>query len=337
MDPHIFNSIIQHYYNSKQYNTLQIKFHTSNFKIYKFEHQNIINTYGSLCKYKFHILKNFINKHYFIINPKIYEPIIFNTFCLYQKFLFSINKFKLLYKIKYKFKKYNCDTDLSLTPFKNIKQQYIISLIEQNTIYKFSVLDLIKVFKTALYTSKYLIVKTKLPCNPYTNIPFSIHNLFNIYYHIIFKTNIILPYYIHSFFQNNANITLFKINNEYTLKFNSVIEYIDSEVPNVLINDIVDMFEFISSFYKSFYVNFNYLIPSNFSIIYNKCKNMFTFFMLLQLYNSTDNHYHYILKLFKEQFNFFKTKFPHFSKKRISFYSSFDKNNRTLLFQHYIK
>ena len=82
-----------------------------------------------------------------------------------------------------KFKsKYNVDTDLHLNPLEVLPENQKILILENNTLYDFKLKDLLSCWKIALLSSQGLFSKPFALKNPYTNIPFKINNLYNIYY-----------------------------------------------------------------------------------------------------------------------------------------------------------
>jgi hypothetical protein len=336
MNYNILNTIIYNYNFTyfNNFNKNEIYFLTSYFKIYNNKQLIYINNnFNSIIKYKFHILNNYINNKYFIINDNLQYSKIFYVFYLYQKIYFAINKFKHIYKLKFKFKSYNCNTDLNLTPFNELNPNSIIELVENNTKYKFSIFDLIKIIKSSLFSNKYMFIKSKLPINPYTNLPFSFHNLYNIYFHAIFKSNIILPSFIYSFFQNNTSIDIFKKHNEYILNMNSITDYIDNEHYNVLFNDVKDMCYLINQFFPYYRLKPKNISSNKYQYNVNICKHLLLYYFAIQINKSGTDRYNDCVRLFKEQVILFMIKYPNFTKKKLRFYSSFNNNNRTLLYE----
>ena len=81
-----------------------------------------------------------------------------------------------------RYKMYDVSTDLKLNPLVGYDKRYIITIAENKVLYKFSIYDLLYVIQTNLTYTYALFVDPKFPRNPYTNLPFSIHNLYNIFY-----------------------------------------------------------------------------------------------------------------------------------------------------------
>lgn len=143
-----------------------------------------------------------------------------------------------LYMILYKFvsriktrkyiKQYNNEgLDLCGTPVQNP-----ITLVEGKTAYQFSTKDLQKVVVNALTHHKYLIPEPLEPKNPYTNLPFSKHNLMLMYAHIQKKHPLFSVYY-----KCNFNISVFHNQNR-RLLLEYAIDGLDSNWTEDMIDDI---------------------------------------------------------------------------------------------------
>jgi hypothetical protein len=92
-----------------------------------------------------------------------------------QRLLLVLHKFVQYCKAR-RIKEYNNNLDLYGTLIENP-----FTLIENKTAYKFSLTDLQKVIINALLNQRYIMPEPMQPKNPYTNLPFSKHNLLLIY------------------------------------------------------------------------------------------------------------------------------------------------------------
>ena len=66
-------------------------------------------------------------------------------------------------------------------------------------------IDLLKIIKNSLCYSYAMFVEPKEPKNPYTNINFSIHNLYNIYF-ITKNIDITFPVLLNIYFKSNFDL-----------------------------------------------------------------------------------------------------------------------------------
>ena len=83
-----------------------------------------------------------------------------------------------------------------------------ISIIENNKIYKFDYFEMFKLIKEKIYYHEHYFILPMMPSNPYTNLPFAIHNLYNIYLQML-SSLYIVPYSIRLFFSVGFNLDKF--------------------------------------------------------------------------------------------------------------------------------
>jgi len=82
-------------------------------------------------------------------------------------------------------------------------------LVEQRCIYKFNVYDLINIMKTALFQQSFMFMNPQYPKNPYTNLNFSTHNLYNIYIKCL-SQSIPIPEVVQRFFYSEFDINIMR-------------------------------------------------------------------------------------------------------------------------------
>jgi hypothetical protein len=194
------------------------------------------------------LIQNELSKY---INLYIYSKNIYNT----------LNKFARKWKIK-KTKKYEMEFDLYLNPLTNFPNNQQISLIENDTIYKFRLTDLINIWKESLFTGEGLFPEPKKIKNPYTNLHFSKHNLYNIYF-AIDNSPINIPIIIQLFFYSSFNINLFLSNNYPYLKENCIRQFITDGIS-------FEKYEQISNMFYSYRKDISYChLPSRSDINYS--------------------------------------------------------------------
>ena len=136
----------------------------------------------------------------------------FKKFTRAQKNYNSFRKFAYHYKYKYG-KKFEITADLCFTEFSNFRSNMLIPLLENKINYTFRIADLINIINKSLSHSSYFFADPQDIKNPYTNLPFSNHNLYNIYFKLK-QTNYITPILFEMFFVTNFNLTKFKNHNE---------------------------------------------------------------------------------------------------------------------------
>jgi hypothetical protein len=100
----------------------------------------------------------------------------------------------------------NIDCDLHMAPFDPKTE---IELVENRCVYKFNIYDLINIITSALFQQSFMFLNTQFPKNPYTNLNFSVHNLYNIYIKCMSRS-IQIPEVIQRFCKSEFNIETFK-------------------------------------------------------------------------------------------------------------------------------
>ena len=204
-----------------------------------------INNYDSL----YNISKQLVYKIYFLKfkNIGLIEKTVSNKFKILfdviinnnnitdaekeyfiDKFYFSQKIYSILRrfanKIKFKYcKKFEMDADLCFNPLSNFKPNMLINIIEDNTLYKFRISDIINIINKSLaYAPTFFAEPYKIK-NPYTNKPLSLCNLYNIYF-TLKETRYNMPILYHQYFITNFDLIKFKYNNECMLR-DKAIEY----------------------------------------------------------------------------------------------------------------
>lgn len=171
---------------------------------------NAINNGNNIDKYK--VLNNLIINNIFI-TPEIKEKYT-NIFYKSQVIYNILCKKARLFKLK-NTKPSKNDYDLYMNKLSDYKQNLIIDIYDDynRMMYKFYIFDLIRIIKTSLSNSPDFFAEPKYIKNPYTNIKFTLAQLYHIYY-FIKKSNIIIPDLFHQFYLTNFNLNLFVKNYE---------------------------------------------------------------------------------------------------------------------------
>ena len=83
-------------------------------------------------------------------------------------------------------KVFDSNTDLYFNPLNKYPKNQLVKLIINNTIYNFRISNLINMWLDSLTKQENLFCKPIELKNPYTNLPFNKHNLYNIFSLFIF-------------------------------------------------------------------------------------------------------------------------------------------------------
>lgn len=151
------------------------------------------------------------------------------------KYSKTINGFRRLLNL-YKMKKYNVANHENMNMMTlDLKHKHTIPIIQNKSIYYFSVIDLIKIINNKLNNCEDFFTLTLPILNPYTNIPFDKATLYNIYFHIKHNTQIRCKLF-DSFYQSDFDLHQFQINNSQTI----MEHYLDSFTKNMTVYDGVN-------------------------------------------------------------------------------------------------
>ena len=116
------------------------------------------------------------------------------------------------------------ETDMCLEPLDDLPSSIVISVIDNNTLYKFRISDLINLINTKLTHSPNFFSDPLPITNPYTNGYFNDSQLYNIYFKIR-RSTYLMPTLFHSFFLAGFDLDVFLYDNESTLRDHSINRY----------------------------------------------------------------------------------------------------------------
>lgn len=116
----------------------------------------------------------------------------------------------------------NIEQDLFLNKISDFDDKFVITILENSTIYKFRISDIVNLWVLALQNCEQLFVKPIELKNPYTNINFSKCALYNIYIKLL-DTGFIVPNVITSHIKHELDINMFCIRNYPQLKENAIL------------------------------------------------------------------------------------------------------------------
>jgi len=195
------------------------------------------NYYSTYFKFSFFISE--LNNIF--LTEKQKEDFI-NIFCKIQKIYFALSRLAYIYK----FNKANvvADSDLCLNPI-DINNKNTIALLQDKNKYYFRINDLINIINNALSNSPNFFSEPLITKNPYNNVPFNKSTLYNIYFNITSKTNIV-PELINKFFLSNFDINKFEKDYEYLIREHAINKYVKNSDIDVLYNSVLIMLDFFN-------------------------------------------------------------------------------------------
>lgn len=299
----IYKIIIQYYFiNNKKNITCDIS-NISNFdeylKLSKYVY-NLINNTTNIKETDYYCNSFFFN-NLFLKNDLCYgiklgelnnelnnpflNPISNNKKLYYfskiQQIYFSLLKFAYICKKKILNPTNNCDLLGN-----DINKHNSFNYIENNKLYLFSYSDILNLFINNIgYCDNYFFSYPKYICNPYTQLRFSITDLYNMYFFIKKKYNLYSKInIIDTFFHYNFNLTKFSKNNESLITKQNIKRFIVNE-PNAII------YPFIKELIK--YSNSNLLSKTKYRIEIDKRfpKKLLCDVFKPYLYNFLNNKY----------------------------------------------
>jgi hypothetical protein len=236
MDQYIITYIINDLYN-KRHDQLKAPhsdtydFVTHSFIIF---YNNTIDNYKNR-QIKYKVFKNIIEHKIAHGKDKDSFNNSVNAFSTYQKCWFAIDKLKQTFRWKNKYKSYDYEYDLNMTLLTNYPEKRVLTIVQLGTKYTFLINDLIKIINTSIMNVNDYLCNPYVPKNPYTNIPFSNANLYNIYLAIM-ESCIKVKSYTMDYFHLNFDIESFS----YRYTNLCVINYIKDFVYNGCDKEIYD-------------------------------------------------------------------------------------------------
>ena len=173
---------------------------------------------GFFLKAKYDSIKDVINNKFLSDATKF---LIIDLFGHTNKIYFLLNKLLRAKQFKQPPK---ITTDLSLNTL-SPKQNNVITIRENNVNYLFKLTDLRNIIINNLCEHDNFFLQSQFPKNPYTNLPFSIHNMYNIYY-ALKKSDLPTCILLHNFFLNDFSLKKFILHNEVLLKEEMVERFV---------------------------------------------------------------------------------------------------------------
>ena len=207
----------------------EVSFFIHNFLFYI--NENKCNNIKEFVRLKFQGIKYIIDNVFFSENTKNKNVYMIGKA---NRINSAFTKLAIQYKIKRT--KPKIETDLILMPL-SIYDKSTISIVENNSVYLFKNLDILKLINESLTQTDNFFINSKFPCNPYTNLPFTYSTLYNFYFLL---KNSYLPFsnLFHEFFLCNFNIPKFTLFNEFIIREYSFKQFIKNEFIDKQITEI---------------------------------------------------------------------------------------------------
>lgn len=160
-------------------------------------------------------------------------------FCKVQRTYWAFNT--LAKHIKSRYSKIKVTNDLFLAPILS-SQKNMFRLYETNCSYLFTLQDLSRIIISAVCNSPMFYSEPITPKNPYSGIPFSISNLYNIYF-AMRNQLAILPNVIYQLFLCEFNLSVFEKNNQLVIRDTYINQFIQNEDEDEVVESIYDMLQ----------------------------------------------------------------------------------------------
>jgi len=185
-----------------------------------------------------YIYKNLIIENKFLSTEE--KSSLINSIILIQQYFYKFQHLKNIIYNKQYIKSSINEYDIGLNLLSEYTITNKITIIEDNSYFTFFLPDLIKIMCNSLLYHNNLFGEPIIPKNPYTSIPFSENNLYNIYFKLL-DSNILIPNIINLYFKSNFNIKQFYIENETLLRDLQIKSYFTNMNLDNKYNYIIEM------------------------------------------------------------------------------------------------
>jgi hypothetical protein len=127
----------------------------------------------------------------------------------YQRIKFAMYKFQNAFRYKYMYSKFDYEYDMEMNELSRLPQRKLVNIVENNTIYKFSLCDIIKIIFTSLNNVEEFVHYPYQPKNPFTNTPLSYSNMVNFYFSLL-NSGIKTPQQVVDYYNMNFDMATYK-------------------------------------------------------------------------------------------------------------------------------
>jgi hypothetical protein len=209
-----------------------------------------------------------------------------------QKIYYAFTRFYRNIQMK-KALVFDCNTDLTMEPLYKLKNKFKIDLIHENTLYKFSISDIMRISRCNLLNHSDLFIEPTMPKNPYNNVNFSRGNIYTIYLHLIMN-GFTIPKIFDRFIHADVSLKRFHRENETFLLNKAISEYHMDMSEHQLYIEIIMMFRTLRP--RNLYIHIDY--PEG--EVVKKCKHLLNDFWHSQYEMTFKQRTYYMGKLVRK-------------------------------------
>jgi hypothetical protein len=184
---------------------------------------------------KFTFLMNNLRNRRFTLRQRAE---ILDIFCRTQRIYHTLVRFVKLCKIK-RTPIYNT-IDLLMNPIDRHTKS-IIEIYQGNRVYLFTIYDVVNLVNANLSHSPFFFSDPLPVKNPYTNIPFTKSDLYNLYYFVKYSDHD-MPLLMQLFFESNLDISRFKRDNAFIIRDLYIKTHVATMPSHLLLENIRNMF-----------------------------------------------------------------------------------------------
>lgn len=206
----------------------------------RLEKTNVFNMKIPIQKQKYEALKKIIDNNF--LSDETHDYCI-NFVGKCTKYYHSLSRLVRLWKLK----QASCPvtTDLFFNEIDHTKP-YTFSLFQNEVMYLFRISDLLRSIEQKIITYDFVDFEicSEQPVNPYNKVVLKKHELYNLYFKVLFS-DMTIPLYFRLFFENDFNLSVFSVKHDTLLKKMAIKNYIFNE-PNTnlrMAKSILDMIE----------------------------------------------------------------------------------------------
>lgn len=134
---------------------------------------------------------------------------------------------------------YPATTDMNLEPLYMLSKRHKFRFIHENTVYTFSVKDMIRIINSDLLAHNQFFSLAKMPRNPYNNISFTQEILYNFYLFLLDTRYTSVPEVFRRFVKCSLSPDKFLLENEYYIRERIIENYDKQLTQNELYEEII--------------------------------------------------------------------------------------------------
>jgi hypothetical protein len=200
---------------------------------------NILLSYYYKDKSKFSYMIDVMKNPF--LNDNIKKEFM-EAFCKAQRLYYTLSKFTKIFK--YRTSPLRNSEDMFMNPI-NKGDKNVISILQHDQLYLFTVSDLKRIIDTALSNSPWFFNEPLPVKNPYNNLPFQKSDLYNIYFFM--KSRIIhMSPLFQQYFMSNFHLAHFKDTNPVLIQTAYIKQYVKNMDVKVAYENILKIFRTIN-------------------------------------------------------------------------------------------